>query len=91
MHSMTTHLNILICHTDVVGIGVQIFWRGHHCELDGTLIAESFISPFPDGTNLLDGGNTVVGDQNLGKSLLEWVAPAFSPDQLIGTPQDSPS
>jgi len=60
-----THLNILICHPDVVGICCQIIWCGHDCELNGTFIPKSFVCPFPDGSDHLDGCNTVVGNEHL--------------------------
>lgn len=42
----TWNLNVLISHSDVVGIGAQIFGRGHHSELDGPLVAERLVCPF---------------------------------------------
>lgn len=59
------HLNVVISHSDVVCIGLQVFGGSHHCELDGALVAECLVSPFSNGSNLLDGSNTVVGNQNL--------------------------
>lgn len=39
--------NVVIGHPDVVGVGLQIFRGGHDGELDGALVAECFVSPFP--------------------------------------------
>ena len=44
--STTRHFNVLVSHSDVVGVGRQIFWRRHHSELDGALVAEGFVGPF---------------------------------------------
>mgnify|MGYP006976734340 FL=1 len=55
----------MICHADVVGIGLKIFWRSHDRELDGTLVSERLVRPFSYRPDLLDGCNTVVRDQNL--------------------------
>lgn len=63
----TGHLDIFIGHSDVVRIGVQILWGSHYCELNRSLVAEGFVGPFSYGANLLDGGNTIVGDEYLGR------------------------
>jgi hypothetical protein len=55
----------LISHADVVGVRRQIFWRCHHCELNGTLVAKGLVGPFSDGSDLLDSRDTVVGDKDL--------------------------
>lgn len=60
-----TYLNILISHADVVSIGLEILGGSHDGELNGALIAESVVGPFPDGSDFLDGGDTVVRNQNL--------------------------
>ena len=41
------HLDILVSESDVVCVGRQIFWRGHHSELDGPLVAKRLVCPFP--------------------------------------------
>lgn len=59
------HLNVVICHSDVVCVGLQIFGGGHDRELDGALVAECLVSPFSNRSDFLDGSDTVVGNQNL--------------------------
>jgi hypothetical protein len=44
---------------------MQILGGGHDGELNGTLVAKGLVGPFPHGTDLLDGGDTVVGDEDL--------------------------
>ena len=44
---------------------MQIFWRSHDRELNGTLVTERLVGPFSDGADLLYGGDTVVGNENL--------------------------
>jgi hypothetical protein len=61
----TRNFDVMISHPDVVGIGRQIFRRSHDGELDGLLVAKCLVGPFPYRADLLDGSNTVVGDQNL--------------------------
>jgi hypothetical protein len=58
-------LDILIGHTDVIGVGLEILRSRHDGELNGALIAKSLVGPFPYRSDLLDGGNTVVGDEDL--------------------------
>lgn len=60
-----TYLDVLIRHPNVIRIGVQIFRSCHHRELDGTLVAKRFVGPFSYGTDFFNGGNTVVGNENL--------------------------
>lgn len=59
------HLNILIGHADVFGVDLEILRCCHDGELDGTLVAKGLVRPLADGADLLDGSNTVVGDQDL--------------------------
>jgi hypothetical protein len=59
------NLNVLVCHSDVVCVCLQIFWRGHDGELDGALVAERLVCPFSDGSDLLDGSDTVVCNEDL--------------------------
>jgi hypothetical protein len=61
----TRYFDITIGHSDVFGVDPQIFWGSHDGELYRTLVSESLVGPFSDGTDLLNGSNTVVGDQNL--------------------------
>ena len=44
---------------------MQILRRGHDGEFDSTLGTESLVGPFSDRSNLLDGGDTVVCNQDL--------------------------
>jgi hypothetical protein len=64
----TGHFHVLIRHSDVVCIRLQIFWRGHHRELDGPFVAERLVGPFSYGADLFDCGNTVVGNEHLQKN-----------------------
>lgn len=61
----TGDLDVLVSHANVVGVDLEILGRGHDGKLDGALRAESLVGPFPDGADLLDGGDSVVGDENL--------------------------
>jgi hypothetical protein len=60
-----THLDILVRHADVLGVGLQILGRGHDGELDGPLIAKCLVCPLPHGADLLDCRNTVVCNEHL--------------------------
>lgn len=60
-----THLNILIRHTNVIRVRLQIFRSGHDRKLDCPLIAKCLVCPFPHGADLLDCRNTVVGNEDL--------------------------
>lgn len=66
---------VMISHADIIGIGLQILRRGHDGEMDCPLIAEGLVCPFPDRADLLDGGNTVVGNKHLVRNPL--LAPRF--------------
>lgn len=59
------YLNILIGHADIFGVHLEILRCSHDSELNRALIAEGLVCPLADGADLLDGGNTVVGDQDL--------------------------
>ena len=61
----SSYLTIVVRHSNVVGIGSQIVRGGHHSKLDGPLVAKGLVCPFSHRSDLLDGRNTVVGDQNL--------------------------
>jgi hypothetical protein len=43
----------------------QVFGSSHDSELDGTLVAELLVAPLSDRSDLLDGCDTVVGDEDL--------------------------
>lgn len=62
------HFDVMISHSDIVGVGCQIFGCSHDGELNSPLVAEGLVCPFPDGTDLFDGGDTIVGNQDLGRS-----------------------
>lgn len=59
------HFNVVVCHSDVVCVGLQILGGGHDGELDGALVAECLVRPFSNRSDFLDGSNAVVGNQNL--------------------------
>lgn len=40
------YLHILIGHTNVICVGLEILWRGHDGELDGALVAKRLVGPF---------------------------------------------
>lgn len=58
------YLNILIGHADIFGVHLEILRCRHDSELDRALVAKGLVSPLADRTDFLDGGNTVVGDQD---------------------------
>lgn len=58
-------LNVVVGHTDVICVGLQIFGGGHDGELDSPLVAERLVRPFSDRSDLFDGRNTVVGNEDL--------------------------
>jgi hypothetical protein len=59
------YLDVPIRHPDVFGVDPQILRGGHDGKLDGAFVAKGLVGPFPDRTDLLDGGDTVVGDEDL--------------------------
>jgi len=59
------YLNILICHSNIIRVCLQIFRCGHHCELDGPLVAEGFVGPFSYRSNLFYRSDTVVSNKHL--------------------------
>ena len=63
--SRATYLDVLVCHSDVVSVGSQILGGGHDGELNGALVAKGLVRPSSDGSDLLDGGDTVVCNQDL--------------------------
>ena len=60
----TWYLHKLVGHSDVLGVGSQILWGGHHSKLDGTFVTKGLVSPFPDRPYFFHGSNTVICDQN---------------------------
>ena len=60
-----SYLDVLVRHSNVVCICLQIFWSGHHRELNRSFVSEGLVGPFSDRSDLLDGSNTVVRDQDL--------------------------
>lgn len=44
---------------------VQILRSSHDSELDCPLVTKLLVRPLADGSNLFDGGDTVVGDEDL--------------------------
>lgn len=73
----TGHFDVVVGHSDVIGVGSQIFGGGHDCELNGLFVAKRLVGPFPYRSNLLDGSDTVVGNQYLLKVPLAGVWPEF--------------
>jgi hypothetical protein len=61
----STNLAVVVGHSDVIGIGIQVLGRGHDCELNGSLIAKSLVRPLTDRANFFHGRYTVVGDKDL--------------------------
>lgn len=43
----------------------QVFRGRHRSEFNGALVAKGLVAPFADRTDLLDSGDTVVGDEDL--------------------------
>lgn len=67
-------LDKAVRHANVLGVDAEIFRCCHDGELDLAVRAEGLVGPFSDGADLLDGGNTVVGDQDLESALNEELA-----------------
>ena len=61
----STHLNVAICHSYVVGIGAEIFRSSHDGKLNGAFVRESFVRPFSHRSYHFDRGNAIVGYQDL--------------------------
>ena len=60
------HLDVLVGHPDVLGVGLQVLGRRHDGELDGALIAKRLVRPLAHAADLLDRRNAVVGNQHVG-------------------------
>lgn len=65
---LATYLNVLISHSNIVCVCAEVLWRSHHSELDSPLVAEGFVCPFSDRPYLFHSCNSVIGDENLGRS-----------------------
>jgi hypothetical protein len=65
-----SYLYILIRHSNIVCIRLQIFRCSHHCKLDCPLVAEGFVGPFSHGPDFFDCGNAIVGNENLTRYML---------------------
>ena len=63
-----TYLDVLICHTNVVCVCLQILRCGHDSKLDRPLVTKCLVRPLPNGAYLLDGGDTIVGNEHLHSS-----------------------
>ena len=62
---MHAHLDVLIRHTNEIGICSQVLGCGHGSKLYRTLVAERFVGPFSDRPNFFDGCDAVVGYEDL--------------------------
>jgi hypothetical protein len=60
-----THLNILVRHANVLGIGLEILGRRHDGELDGALISKRLVCPLPHRADLFDCCDTIVCNEHL--------------------------
>lgn len=60
-----TYLNVFVCHSDVVCVCSQILRSGHDSELNSALVAKGLVRPSTDGSDLFDGGDTVVCNEDL--------------------------
>lgn len=63
--SFSTYLNILISHTDVVGICRQVFWSGHDGKLNGSFVTKRLVCPLSHRADLFDRRDAIVGNQDL--------------------------
>ena len=39
-------LDVVVRHSDVICVGLQIFWGSHDGEVNGSLVAERLVGPF---------------------------------------------
>ena len=67
--SKGTYLNILIRHPDVVCIRLQILRCGHNSKLYSPFVTKRLKRPFPNTSNLLDRGDSIVGDEDLSRGI----------------------
>ena len=59
------HVSHLVGELDVLGCGVDVFWRRHDEKLHHLLAAEGLVGPFADRANGLHGRDSVVRDKDL--------------------------
>lgn len=45
--ALAAYLDVLVGHSDVISVCLQIFWGGHDGELNGTFVAKGLVGPFP--------------------------------------------
>ena len=88
--SRATYLDVLVCHSDVVGVGSQVLRGGHDGELNGTLIAKGLVRPSSDGSDLLDGGDTVVCNQDLQTARQHVLELALEASERLWRPLEAP-
>lgn len=62
---LLSYLDILVRHTNVVCIGLQILWCRHNSELYGSLVSERLVRPFSYASDFFDRRNSVVGNEDL--------------------------
>lgn len=60
-----THLNVLIRHTNVVRIGVEILRCCHHRKLNSPFISKGLICPFSYRSDFFHRGNAIVRNKHL--------------------------
>jgi hypothetical protein len=64
-----SYLYILIRHSNIVCIRLQIFRCSHHRKLYRPLVTEGFVGPFSHRPDFFDCGNTIVGNENLARCM----------------------
>ena len=57
-------------HAYVLCVRPEVLGGGHHDEEDGALVAEGVVGPLTDGTDALDGADTIVSDEDFVNYLL---------------------
>jgi hypothetical protein len=40
------YFDVVISHSNVICVGLEIFWSSHDCEVDGPLVAKCLVRPF---------------------------------------------
>ncbi len=90
--SASGNFDVVVGHADVVGVGLQILGRGHDGELNSPLVTKRLVGPFPDGPDLLDCRNAIVGDENLrgGRLVSLYSNPALDSAPVSGASEHSP-
>lgn len=51
--------------SEITCVSLEIFGGNHDHKANGTLVSEHLVGPPADGAHALDGGDAVVGDQDL--------------------------